>query len=209
MTKRKLCALLVVLGGFWFLSANVFASDVPDDPIYFVANNRWMGLFAHNDEYAEFSFPRDNEVKLQDAYHISLRQGLGMIVTFADKKEFGEGANLLGDHARWELNYWRSHADRVDTVTRDDLSGTRQDLRITEMRLHKNSGERMTVYIIGLTSKDGVFVLSISPGDQDTGALVKEIARSFTLVPRRLSPEELAGLAKAAKSGAIPQAAAQ
>ena len=37
----------------------------------------------------------------------------------------------------------------------------------------------MTVFLIGLESKEGVFVLSISPGDQDTSVLVRKIAHSF------------------------------
>lgn len=196
---------MALFGSFGLLSGNGRASEIPKDPIYVVIDNGWMGLYAHKDEYAVFSFTGKG-IKIEDAYHISLRQGLGMMVTFAERKEFGNGADLLTDHARWELNHWRSHADRVESVTRGDLSGTRQDLRITGIRLYRNSGERMTVYLIGLASKEGVFVLSISPGDQSTDPLVKEIARSFKLVPRTLGPDEVAKVARAVKNEAKPKA---
>ena len=52
----------------------------------------------------KFSFPRNMEVKIEDAYHILMKQGrLGLMVTFAAKKEFGAGADLLANHARWEI----------------------------------------------------------------------------------------------------------
>jgi hypothetical protein len=189
-----------VLGSCGFFSGDVLAADVPNDPIYVAIDNGWMGLYGHQDEYAKFSLPGKG-VQIQDAHHVLLGRGLGMMVNYADKKDFSEGADLLADHARWELNYWRSRADRVESSTRSDLSGTRQDLKITEMRLYRNIGDKMTVYLIGLASREGVFVMSISPGDQSVEPLVEEIARSFTLVTGTLSPEEVARVARTAKSG--------
>ena len=138
-----LYALIAVLGSLWLLAGNVFASNTPNDPVYVVDGDRWIGLFGDKNEYAEFSFPRNMEVKIEDAYHILMKQGrLGIMVTFAAKKEFGAGADLLANHARWEIECWRSQADRVESATRSDLSGARRDLKVTEVRLFKNSGER-------------------------------------------------------------------
>jgi hypothetical protein len=53
-----------------------------------------VGLYGHSDEYAKF-LATGKEIKLQDAYHILLKPGLGMMVSFAGKAEFGVGADLL------------------------------------------------------------------------------------------------------------------
>jgi hypothetical protein len=188
-----------MLGGCGLFSCSVLAADVPNDPIYVATDNGWMGLYGHQNEYAKFSLA--GQVQVQDAHHLLLGRGLGMMVAFADKRDFSKGVDLLADHARWELDYWRSHADRVESATRSDLGGTRQDLKITELRIYSNSGDKMTVYLVELASKEGVFVISISPGNLNTEPLVKEIARSFTLVPRVLSPEEVDRVAKTAKNG--------
>jgi hypothetical protein len=199
--RRTFWAFVVLLGSFGFPSTHGFAAETPKDPVYIRIDNGWKGLYGHNDEYAEFSLV-GKEIEIQDPYHILLKQRLGVMVTFAEKKKFGGDKDLLADHARWELNYWRSNASRVESATRSDLSGTRKDLKITEMRLFNNEGDRMTVCLIGLVSKEGVFVLSISPSDKSTDPVVKEIARSFKLVPRMLDAEEVKNAAKAAKAGA-------
>ena len=150
------------------------------DPIYVKIDNGWKGLYAHNDEYAEFSF-KGKEIELQDAYHILLKQHLRMMVTFADKKEFSQGTDLLVDHVQWELKYQREHASKVESAPRDDLSGPRKDLKVTEIRVYKNKGAPVIAYLIGLASKEGVFVLSVSPADKSTDPLIKEIVSSLKL----------------------------
>jgi hypothetical protein len=172
------------------LIGNSFADEAPPtDPIYIRIDNGWKGLYGHNDEYAEFSF-KGKEVTLQDAHHILLKQHLGMMVTFADKKEFSQGANLLADHAQWEVNYWSKHASKVESSARNDLSDPGGSLKVTEIRVYNNEGIRMISYLIGLASKEGVFVLSISPVDKSVDPLVKEIVNSFKLVHRKLDIEE-------------------
>jgi len=103
-----LCAVFALA-----VAANALAAQTTADPVYVAISNGWMGLYAHEDEYAKFSM-RGKEIKLQDAHHILLKPGLGMMVSFADKAEFGGGANLLENHAKWELSYWRSNADRAE-----------------------------------------------------------------------------------------------
>jgi hypothetical protein len=184
----------------WFLSGNALAAQMTADPVYIAISNGWMGLYGHGDEYAKFPMT-GKEVKLQDAHHIILKPGLGMMVSFADKAEFGGGANFLENHAKWELDYWKSKADRAEAVTRKDLSGTREDIRVTEIKLYRNDGAQLHIFMIALASKDGVFVLAVSPGSSETDATVREIANSFTLVHRTLSAEEITRVSKAIKGG--------
>jgi hypothetical protein len=120
------------------------AAAVPSDPIYIRTANGWKGLYAAEDEYAEYSF-RGTEVKLRDSHHVLLKPALGLMVTFADKNQIGAGGDLLGDHLQWELGYWRKHATKVESVPRNDLSGGRDDLRITEIRLYNGQGGRLNV----------------------------------------------------------------
>jgi len=199
--RFRVVALLGLLTAIGLLTSNAFASQTPADPVYVAILNGWMGLYGHGGEYAQFSVT-GKQIELQDAYHVLLKPGLGMMVSFADKTEFGgEGANLLENHAKWELNYWQSHADRAEAVTRTDLNGARDDLRVTEIKLHRSDGAEMDVFMIALASKEGVFVLAVSPGSPETDAVVREIASSFTLVRRTLTAEEVATVSKAAKRG--------
>ena len=200
--RFRVVALLCLLTAVGLLTSNAFAAQTPADPVYVAISNGWMGLYGHGGEYAQFSIT-GKQVELQDAYHVLLKPGLGMMVTFADKTVFGgEGANLLENHAKWELDYWQSHADRAEAVTRRDLSGAREDLRVTEIKLHRSDGAQMDIFVIALASKEGVFVLAVSPGSSETDTVVREIASSFTLVRRTLTAEEIATVSKAAKGAA-------
>jgi hypothetical protein len=81
------------------------------------------------------------------------------------------------------------------------LSGAREDLRITEIKLYRNDGVQLGIFMIALASKDGVFVLAVSPGSSATEAVVRETANSFTLVHRTLTAEEIATVSNAVKGG--------
>jgi hypothetical protein len=161
--RAALVFLLIAVG---FCSGNAVTSATSADPVYVATSNGWMGLYGHDNEYAKFSMT-GKQIELQDAYHILLKPGLGMMVSFADKAEFGGGANLLENHEKWELGYWQSKAYRAEAITRKDLSNAREDLRVTEMKLHRNDGAQMSIFMIALASKDGVFVLAVSPGNSD------------------------------------------
>jgi hypothetical protein len=168
-----------------------FAALVPpNDPVYIRMENGWKGLYPMEDEYAEYTLT-GKEIKLQDAHHVLLTPRYGLMVTFADKSQFPPNQDLLAAHEQWELDYWRKHAARVESVPRNDLSGSRNDLKVTEMRLYNNQGDRMSLYLVGLAAKQGVFVLSISPADSSIDPVAKEIFDSFKLVQRRLDPEEV------------------
>jgi hypothetical protein len=123
-----------------------------------------------------------------------------MLVSFVDKKELQIETDLLGAHAQWEINYWHQHASRVESNTREDLTGTRKDVKVTEIRVYNDKGTQMSSYLIGLAAKDGVFVLSVSPAEKDVDPLVKELVGSFKLVPRNLDAEEAKRLSSEAKA---------
>ena len=131
MSERLAQPLL--LGGLILLPVRYVQAETPEDPIYIKTSNGWNGAYAHGNEYAEFRVT-GNGAKLQDPYHILLRKGVGMMLSFVDKKELQNNTDLLSAHAQWEIDYWRQHASRVESNTREDLTGTRKDLKVTEVK---------------------------------------------------------------------------
>src|SRR5436309_13929595 len=195
----KLFSQLLLLGVLILLPVKGVQAQTPKDPIYIKASNGWTGAYAHGNEYAEFRVI-GNGAKLQDAYHVLLQKGVGMMVSFVDKKKLQNDRDLLSAHAQWEIDYWHQHASRVESDTRDDLIGTRKDLKVTEIRVYNDQGAQMSSYLIGLAAKDGVFVLSVSPAKKDVDPLVKELVSSFKLVPRKLHADETKRLSSEAKA---------
>jgi hypothetical protein len=192
-------AQLLLLGALTLLSVKVVQAETPEDPIYVKTSNGWNGAYAHGNEYAEFRVI-GNGSKLQDAYHILLQKGVGMMVSFVEKKELQNDTDLLSAHAQWEIDYWHQHASRVESNTREDLTGTRKDVKVTEVKVYNDKGAQMSSYLIGLAAKDGVFVLSVSPAKKDVDPLVKELVSSFKLVPRNLDADEAKRLSSEAKA---------
>src|SRR5215472_12293470 len=195
----KRLAQLLLLGALILLPARGVQAQTPEDPIYIKTSNGWNGAYAHGNEYAEFRII-GNGAKLQDPYHILLQKGVGMMVSFVDKKELQTDMDLLSAHAQWEINYWHQRASKVESNTREDLTGTRRDVKVTEIKVYNYKGAQMSSYLIGLASKDGVFVLSVSPAKKDVNPSVKELVSSFKLVPRNLDAEETKRLSSEAKA---------
>jgi hypothetical protein len=121
------------------------------------------------------------QAQLNDGFHILLKPGLGLMLTFADRTKFGPGANLLDAHRQWELAWWRKKADRVEARDRSDLAGGRSDVRITELDLVQE-GRPMKAYLVGAAAPDGVFVFAISPVSAGDDALVRKIVDSIRVV---------------------------
>jgi len=198
MSERLAQSLLLV--GLILLLGKGAQAETPQDPIYVKTSNGWNAAYAHGNEYAEFRVI-GNGAKLQDAYHILLQKGVGMMVSFVDKKELQNDRDLLSAHAQWEIDYWHQHASRVESNTREDLTGTRKDVKVTEIRVYNDKGAQLSSYLIGLAGKDGVFALSVSsPAKKGVDPLVKELVSSFKLVPRNLDAEETKQLSSEAKA---------
>lgn len=197
MSERLAQSLL--LGALIVLPIKGVDAETPEDPIYVKTSNGWNAAYAHGNEYAEFRVP-GNGAKLQDPYHILLQKNVGMMVSFVDKKELANDSDLLSAHARWEVDYWHQHASRVESNAREDLTGTRKGVKVTELRVYNDKGTQMSSYVIGLAAKDGVFVLSVSPAKKDLDSLVEELVSSFKLVPRTLDAEETKRLSSEAKT---------
>ena len=197
MSERLSQSLL--LGGLILVLVRGIQAEPPEDPIYVKTSSGWNAAYAHGNEYAEFRVT-GNGAKLQDAYHVLLQRGIGMMVSFVDKKELQNDRDLLSAHAQWETDYWHQRASKVESDTREDLTGTRKDVKVTEITVYNDKGAQMSSYLIGLASKDGVFVLSISPVKKDADSLVKELVSSFKLVPRGLDAEEAKRLSSEAKA---------
>ena len=197
MSERLAQSLL--LGALILLPIKGVDAETPEDPIYVKTSNGWNAAYAHGNEYAEFRVP-GNGAKLQDPYHILLQKNVGMMVSFVDQKELANDSDLLSAHARWEVDYWHQHASRVESNAREDLTGTRKGVKVTELRVYNDKGAQMSSYVIGLAAKDGVFVLSVSPAKKDLDSLVEELVSSFKLVPRTLDAEETKRLSSEAKT---------
>src|SRR6266478_2113018 len=195
----KRLSQLLLLGGLIPLLVSGVQAEPPEDPIYVKTSNGWNAAYAHGNEYAEFRVI-GNGAKLQDPYHILLQKGVGMMVSFVDQKELQNDGDLLSAHAQWEIDYWHQHASRVESNNRADLIGTRKDVKVTEIRVYNDKGAQLSSYLIGLAAKDGVFALSVSPAKKDIDSLVKELVRSFKLVPRNLDAEETKRLSSEAKA---------
>jgi hypothetical protein len=195
---KRICRFLP-LGALILLPVKGVQAETPKDPIYVKTSNGWNAAYAHGNEYAEFRV-RGNGAKLQDAYHILLQKGVGMMVSFVDKQELQNDRDLLSAHAQWEINYGHQHASRIESDTREDLIGTRKDLKVTEIRAYNDKGAQMSSYLIGLAAKDGVFVLSVSATKKDVDPLVKALVTSFKRVPRNLDAEETKRLSSEAKA---------
>ena len=197
MSERLAQPLLLV--ALILLPVKGVAAETPEDPIYVKTSNGWNAAYAHSNEYAEFRVI-GNGAKLQDAYHILLQKGVGMMVSFVDKKELQNDGDVLSAHARWEIDYWHQHASRVESDIREDLTGTRKDVKVPEVKVYNDKGSQLSSYLIGLAAKDGVFVLSVSPAKKEIDPLVKELVSSFKLVPRKLDAEEAKRLSSEAKA---------
>src|SRR5258705_907675 len=199
-TMSERLAQSLLLGALILLAVKVVQAQAPEDPIYVKTSNGWNAAYAHRNEYAEFRVI-GNSAKLQDPYHILLRKDVGMMVSFVDKKELQSDMDLLSAHAQWEIDDWRQHASRVESNTREDLTGTRKDVKVTEIRVYNDKGAQLSSYLIGLAGKHGVFALSVSsPAKKGVEPLVKELVSSFKLVPRNLDAEETKQLSSEAKA---------
>jgi len=190
---------LLLLGALIVLPLKGIQGETPKDPIYVKTANGWNAAYAHDNEYAEFRVIGKG-AQLQDAYHVLLQKGVGMMVSFVDKNELQNERDLLSAHAQWEVNYWHQRASRVESNVREDLMGTRKDVKVTEIKVYNDKGAQMSSYLIGLAAKDGVFVLSVSPAKKDIDPLVKQLVSSFKLVLRNLDAEETKRLSSEAKA---------
>jgi len=181
--NHALCSVL--LAGACLLSGPALAeTPLPPDPVYVAVDGGYVGIWARPAEYVEYALK--GEIKLQDAYHVLLAPGTGMMMTFADKRELGPGKDLLASHRKWELAYWRAHAARVESRDRSDLAGARHGLMVTEITAFSQDGSSLTAYMIAVAAKDGVFVFSISPAAPELDAAVREFVASIKVEHRRL-----------------------
>lgn len=159
-------------------------------PVYMRIDDGWKGFYPRNDEFLEYSIV-GKEVKIQDAYHVLIKPGLGLMVTFAEKENFGPQKGMLEAHRRWEVEYWRKNAKKIDVTDRSDLRGIRSNVMVTELGVHgKNAAQFLSIYLIALASKDGVYAFAISPASKDVDGLVKSFIDSVELVKKRFDIKE-------------------
>jgi hypothetical protein len=83
---RRLAQLLL-LGALILLPVKGVRAGPPEDPIYVKTSNGWNAAYAHGNKYAEFRVI-GNGAKLQEAYHILLQKGVGMMVSLSIRRSF-------------------------------------------------------------------------------------------------------------------------
>jgi hypothetical protein len=172
------------------LSPAFAETPLPPDPVYIRVDNGWKGFYAKNDQFVQYLLS-GSEVKLQDPYHILLAPRVGLFVDYASKNEFAGGdSNLLESHSKWVVDYWRKHAGSVERKSRDDLSEKRKDLKVTELTIKGKDNPPIKMHVIGLASKDGVFVFSISTPETNIDSMVREFVATIKLVHERLDVEK-------------------
>ena len=187
--KRPLFTFVL---GILLLCCPAFGGDavLPPDPIYIRITNGWKGFFARNEEFVEYSI-KGSQVKLQDPYHVLFNPHLGLMITFADIKPPGPGRSILEEQRKSELEYWRKRAKKVEFTARRDLRGAREDLMVTKFDIYgQNANQFMDVYMISVASKDGVYVLAISPASKANEELIKSFIDSIKLIKKRFDPKE-------------------
>ncbi len=168
------------------LPGSVFCEEppLPPDPVYVRLDDGWVGIYARADQYVEYRLA-GTDIQLQDAYHVLLKPQVGLMVNFADKREFAQGGDMLEAHRQWEIAYWRKQG-KGKSRARDDLAGGRHDLKVTEITVYPPKKPALKAYLVGVALSDGVFVLSVSPADAKLDADVKKIIASITVVNQRL-----------------------
>ncbi len=170
------------------ITSPAFATQpIPSDPIYMRLENGYRGFFARNDEYLVFSVI-GNEVKPQDAYHIQVQAEpfLGIMLTFADKKQFSSSSNMLEAHRQWETEYWKKQAKRVEAKDRSDLASAKSGIMVTEFNIwgHKED-QFLTMYMVAIPTGDGVYAFSVTPTKTATDEFVKSFIGTIKLVHER------------------------
>lgn len=198
--NRKLLSVLLAAASMAelppFPPATAYAAPPPrpsGNIAYLRANGAWQGYWPHGAEYAEYTL--GEKAQLNDGFHVLLRPGLELMLTFADVRRFGASPNLLEAHKQWELAWWRKQAGRVEASDRSELAGGRSDVKITELDLVRD-GKPVNAYLIAAAARDGVFVFAISPATAADDALVRRIADSIRVVRHPLDIEAEAERAK-------------
>lgn len=177
--------LAALIAGACLISATAHAAKpVPAGAAYIRLDAGWQGYWPHGKEYVEYTLGGDAQP--QDAFHVMLKPGLGMMLTFADKKNFAPGKSLLAAHRDWELEYWRKNAGKVESKNRDDLAGGQPGLMVTEIDLAQENGPGLTAYMIAAAANNGVFVFSVSPVTPEDNAMIKQLIASIKVVHKPL-----------------------
>ncbi len=187
MTRTLLAALLA---SACLTITAAYAAEPESEPgstAFIRLNGTWKGFFPHGNEYVEYVVNGDAEPL--DLTHIKFKPGQGMILTFADKKNFPPGKSLLEAHRAWELAYWRQQTDnKVESRSRDDLAQGQSGVMVTEMRLPVADapGGSVTAYMVAAAADNGVFVFAISPVTPEDDATVKKLIATIKVVHKPL-----------------------
>jgi len=178
MTRKLIGALLA--GACLIATAAIAAEPEPEGAAFVRTDDGWTGWLPHDDEYAEYTVGGDAQPL--DATHVQLKPGQGVMLTFADKKDFAKDKNLLEAHRAWELDYWRQQSGKVESRNRDDLAGGRSGLMVTEIHVPGPDGAAITICMVAAAGNNGVFVFAISPVTPQDDSMIKKFAASIKVV---------------------------
>jgi hypothetical protein len=190
----KIIALLAV---FSCLMMSAFCQVTDNgNPAYIRADTCWKGFFPQNDQFVEFSL--NSSARFQDAFHIQIKPGFGLMLTYAEKSNLESNLPILEAHRKWETDYWKSQVKNMTIRDCKDLYAGRKDILATELELTGNNPQQIIkLCFIGVAGKEGVFVFSFSPVTKDSYDFIKAFISSINVSDKRLNlPEESRKLIK-------------
>jgi hypothetical protein len=182
--KKLVCILF-----FASLFTNGFC-QLAQQPIYMRLDTCWKGYFSSKDQYVEYLLTGSS--KLQDAFHVLVNPGLGLMITFADKTNFESNIPMLEAHKKWEIDYWKKQVKNIIVVDCKDLYEGINNTLVTELEMTSDNPRRtLRSCLIGVAGNDGVFVFAFSSPSTLNHELIRRFVKSIKLIDKPLNPIDI------------------
>lgn len=179
---RRLFFLLFFAG----LIINGFCQNPQyQDPVYMRTDTCWKGFFPHGDQYVEYLLTGSS--RLQDPYHVLLKPGFGLMITFADKSNFTGNWPMLEAHKNWEVDYWKSQSKTINVKDCSDLCKGFDNIMATELEVTGNSNTTYKTCLVAVAGKDGVYVFAFSSPSELDRDLIARFVKSIKVIDKPLN----------------------
>ena len=152
------------------------------------------------DEYIEFDL-KSPDTNFEDDTHFWLSKDIGVHFSSAKNEDFASyDKDLLSAHMKWELEYWKKGCKKLESKTRNDLIGSKKDIRVTEVIMttdNPNDQKEHKLFSITILAKHTVQAISISGPGVDSNSInidkaIRDIVHSLHIVPTALDGKEIA-----------------
>lgn len=188
---QNIFLILIFAVFFSTVQNSVKAAETQINPVWIRTRTGYLGLIGLSDEYVGFQL-KAKGIKLQDAFHaLLLPEKVGININFTDRARLPPEKELLSAYFHWEIDYWRKHSSKLQSETRQDLSLANRLVRADQINLWNENGDRIAMYLIGLPTNTGVATIAVSPVSSAQDFMVKELIKSFQVVSRSLTAEEI------------------